>query len=107
MQEEPVVSVKDRIEEKPRRQPLYHVILINDDQHTVEYVINMCQRVFGHTLEKGLEIAREVHLSDKAILWTGVKEIAELRQEQVHAFGKDHFVATCEGSMTAIIEPSI
>ena len=45
---------------KPKRQskdkiyhmPPYHVILLNDDDHTYEYVIRMLGELFGHSPEK-------------------------------------------------------
>lgn len=90
---------------KPKRQPRYHVILWDDQHHTFHYVIHMCQVLFGHTLEKGLSIAKQVHIEGRAILLTTTKEHAELKQEQVHAFGRDPMASKCEGSMWATIEP--
>lgn len=37
----------------PRIQPRYHVILLNDDDHTYRYVIEMMLIVFGHPRKKG------------------------------------------------------
>jgi ATP-dependent Clp protease adaptor protein ClpS len=90
---------------KPKRQPRYHVILWDDSHHTFNYVIHMCQILFGHTLEKGLETAKEVHTKGRAILLTTTKEHAELKQEQIHAFGRDPLASQCAGSMSATIEP--
>lgn len=108
--EEPIVrpkkSKKTEKESKPKRQPPYNVILLNDDDHTVEYVVALCQKVFGYPLEKGVQIAAEVHVTKRCILWTGSLEVAELKQEQIHSLGKDELVDRCQGSMTAIIEPA-
>jgi ATP-dependent Clp protease adaptor protein ClpS len=68
-------------------------------------VILMMQQLFGHTLEKGFQIAKEVDASGKAICLTTTKEHAELKREQIHAFGKDSLIARCKGSMSASIEP--
>lgn len=86
--------------------PPFNVILINDDDHSVDYVVDLCKKIFGHPTEKGLNIAKEVHFSGRSILWTGAKEVAELKQEQVHAFGPDKRIPACKGSMTAILEPA-
>ena len=40
-------------EQQTKRQPPYHVILLNDDDHTYEYVIEMLKELFGHPIEKG------------------------------------------------------
>ena len=91
---------------RPKRQPPYHVILLNDDDHTVEYVVLLCQTIFAYPVEKGLQIAGEVHFKKRCILWTGPLEVAELKQDQIHSLGKDELVSHCKGCMTAILEPA-
>jgi ATP-dependent Clp protease adaptor protein ClpS len=93
--------------EKVKRQPPYNVILLNDDDHTFEYVIAMMQQLFGHPREKGMQIADEVHHQGRAIVLTTSKEHAELKRDQIHAFGPDPFSSKdCKGSMSAEIEPA-
>ncbi len=106
--DEPIVRpTKDKKNDsKPKRQPPFNVILLNDDDHTVEYVVSLCQKVFGYPVEKGVQIAAEVHVTKWCILWTGPLELAELKQEQIHSLGKDDLVNHCQGSMTAILEPA-
>lgn len=91
--------------QKPKRQPRYHVILWNDDDHTYEYVIEMVKKLFGHPLEKGFQIAKEVDSKGRAICLTTTLEHAELKRDQIHAFGKDKYLKRCKGSMSATIEP--
>jgi ATP-dependent Clp protease adaptor protein ClpS len=94
-------------EERTRRQPPYNVVLLNDDDHTFEYVIIMLHQLFGHPPEKGFQMAKEVHETGRVICLTTTREHAELKQEQIHAFGPDPFSSKeCAGSMTAIIEPA-
>lgn len=88
----------------PKRQPRYHVILWNDDDHSFEYVIEMMQKLFNHPKEKGFLIADEVHRQGKAIVLTTTMEHAELKRDQVHAFGPDKMIARCKGAMSATIE---
>ena len=89
-----------------KRQPPYHVILWNDDDHSYDYVIRMLQKLFGHPIEKGFELAKEVDTQGKAIVLTTTREHAELKRDQIHAYGKDDGIAGCKGSMSATIEPS-
>jgi ATP-dependent Clp protease adaptor protein ClpS len=103
--EETIRRQKEHKAEKPKRQPRYNVILWNDDDHTYEYVIKLAQELFGHPFEKGYEIAREVDKQGRAILLTTTKEHAELKRDQVHAYGKDRYIKNCKGSMSATIEP--
>src|SRR5262249_24665061 len=93
-------------EEKVRRQPPYHVVLLDGDHHRFDYVIAMLQQLFGHPRETGLMMAWEVHTQGRVIVLTTTKEHAELKQDQIHAFGPDPLSQDCKGSMTAIIEPA-
>lgn len=106
---EPVVeTVPDRDTRqsgKPKRQPRYNVILWNDDEHSYAYVMVMLQALFGHQLEKGFQLAKEVDTSGRAIVLTTTREHAELKRDQIHAYGKDDLIAGCQGSMSATIEP--
>ncbi len=90
---------------RPKPQPRYHVVLWNDDDHTYTYVITMMQQLFGYPRERGFQIALEVDTRGRAIVLTTTKEHAELKRDQIHAFGKDDLIDGCQGSMTATIEP--
>jgi ATP-dependent Clp protease adaptor protein ClpS len=90
----------------PKKQPPYNVILLNDDDHTYEYVIHMLQTLFGYPVEKGYLMAKEVDTSGRVIVLTTTKEHAELKRDQIHAFGPDPLLARCKGSMSAVIEPA-
>ena len=99
------VATRERRHQKPKRQPRYHVILWNDDDHTYGYVIRMMQELFAHSKEKGFQIAEQVDKQGRAICLTTTKEHAELKQEQIQAFGADAEIPRCKGSMYATIEP--
>jgi ATP-dependent Clp protease adaptor protein ClpS len=86
--------------------PPWHVILLNDDDHTFEYVIEMLRSLFGYMEERCYELAKEVDQSGRVIVATTHKEKAELKRDQIHAWGTDTRVATCKGSMSAVIEPA-
>ena len=92
---------------RPKRQPPYNVILWNDEDHTYEYVIRMLGKLFGYPQEKAYQMAREVDASGRAIALTTTREHAELKRDQIHAYGKDGLVAECKGSMSATIEPAV
>ncbi len=100
-------SIKPRLQERTKRQPPYNVVLLNDDDHTYDYVITMLQQLFGYPREKGYQLAREVDTTGRVIVLTTTKEHAELKRDQIHAFGADPLSSkTCEGSMSAVIEPA-
>jgi len=97
---------KVREENKVKRQPPYNVVLLNDDDHSYEYVIRMLGQLFGHPAERAFLMAKEVDSSGRVIVATTSKERAELKRDQIHAFGADPGIPRCKGSMSAEIEPA-
>jgi ATP-dependent Clp protease adaptor protein ClpS len=99
-----VVPRKQRVAEKDeRRVPRYHVLLWDSDDHTFEYVEKMLRELFGHQQEACREIAKTVDAEGRAVVLTTTKEHAELKRDQIHAYGKDHLEGS-KGSMWATIE---
>lgn len=86
--------------------PPYHVVLLNDEDHTYEYVIEMLGRLFGHSAEKAYELAVEVDRTGRVIVDTTHRERAELKQAQIHRYGPDHRLPHSKGSMRASVEPA-
>jgi len=97
---------RTRDDRRPRRQPPYNVVLRDDDDHSYEYVIRMLQQVFGYPPERGYQFATEVDSSGRVILLTTTLEHAELKRDQIHAFGPDPLLARSAGSMSAVLEPA-
>lgn len=102
---EPTTITQKQQEAKPKRQPRYHVILWDDDDHSYDYVVLMMHEIFGHAFEQGFLIAKTVDNSGKAVCLTTTREHAELKRDQIHAYGKDQLIPRCKGSMYATIEP--
>lgn len=90
----------------PRSPWLWNVVLIDDDEHSYEYVIRMVQGIFGHDRSRAFKTAVTVDTDGRAVCMTTHKELAELKRDQIHAFGKDPSMAVSKGSMTAVIEPA-
>jgi ATP-dependent Clp protease adaptor protein ClpS len=87
-----IVTTKPKEREKTstRRFPPYHVILENDDYHTFDFVVDVLRKVLGCPLERALQLTLQAHTSGRAIIWTGPKEVAELKVEQVQTFHQIH-----------------
>ena len=64
----------------------------------------MLMKVFGYQPEKGFQMAKEVDTQGRVIVLTTTMEHAELKRDQIHAYGKDDLIAGCKGSMRATIE---
>jgi ATP-dependent Clp protease adaptor protein ClpS len=98
--------LKEEEKEQVKKQPPYHVILWNDDDHTYEYVIEMLKKLFAHPEPKGFKMAQEVDTKGRVIVDTTSLERAELKRDQIHAYGPDPRLPRCKGSMSASIEPA-
>ena len=49
----------------------------------------MLKELFGHPVEKGFQLAKQVDKKGRAVVCTTSLERAELKQEQIHAYGPD------------------
>ena len=107
---EPEVVVEEQSDRKakrkpPKKQPRYNVILWNDDDHTYDYVIHMLKELFGHKESQGMLIATDVDKTGRGICLTTTMEHAELKRDQIHAYGAEKGNPKSKGSMSATIEP--
>jgi len=93
----------ERRVERPRP---WNVVLLDDDDHSYDYVIRMIQELFGHPVERAYQIAKTVDGEGRAVCMTTHRELAELKQEQIHSFAADPLVASSRGPMSAVIEPA-
>ena len=89
---------------KTRILPLWYVILLDDNDHSYDYVIEMLQSVFGHSPALGFRMAVEVDTSGRVVVFTGALEHAETKRDRIHNFGSDHRIQRSKGSMSAILE---
>lgn len=93
-------------EQQTRLQPRYHVVLLDDDEHTYDYVIEMLGKLFGYSIERSYQLAVEVDTTGRVIVDTTTLERAELKRNQIRAYGADWRLETSRGSMAALIEPA-
>lgn len=97
---------KPKTTRKSEGMPPYNVILLDDNDHSYDYVIAMLKKVFGHPPEKGFELAKEVDKNGRVIVMTTNLEVAEMKRDEVHAFGPDPLLPRSKGSMSATVEPA-
>lgn len=102
-------STKSKIKTYPKNKnknlPLFNIILIDDNEHTVDYVVEMMLKLFSYPVKRGVTIANLVHNDGKCIVLTCHKELAELKRDQILEYGPDPRVKESKGSMKAVIEP--
>jgi ATP-dependent Clp protease adaptor protein ClpS len=88
------------------REKLYHVIILNDDEHTFDYVIEMLQSVFGFSYATAMAHTIEADTTGSSIVLTCELTRAEQKRDQIHAYGPDPRMATSRSSVTALVEPA-
>ena len=84
--------------------PLYHMVLLDDDDHTYEYVVEMLGTLLGYGREKAFALASILDNEGRVVVETAGHEQVTRHQEQVHSYGADPRIAHCKGSMSAIVE---
>jgi ATP-dependent Clp protease adaptor protein ClpS len=66
----------------------WRVIVRNDDHNTFDHVAHTLARwIPGISVDKGYAIADTIHNTGQAIVWSGVKETAELYWELLRDSG--------------------
>jgi ATP-dependent Clp protease adaptor protein ClpS len=86
---------------------LYHVIILNDNEHTFDYVIEMLQAVFNLPYADAVARTIEADATGSAIVLTTNLEEAEQKRDQVHAYGPDWRMPESRGSVAALVEPAV
>jgi len=86
--------------------PLYRVVLLDDNDHTYDYVIEMLQQIFIFTMLEGYRHAEELDRTGRSVLIVCELPEAEFAREQIHAYGADWRLPRSQGSMSAMIEPA-
>ena len=64
----------------------WQVVVHNDPVNLMSYVTMVFQKVFGFTRERAEKHMLEVHRDGRSILWSGVRERAELYVQQLHGY---------------------
>jgi ATP-dependent Clp protease adaptor protein ClpS len=109
---EPKTAAKKRVKSAPKRKPRhkqlppFNVVLLDDNDHTYDYVVEMLGKVFAYPEQKGYELAKTVDTSGRVIVMTTHKELAELKRDQILGYGADWRLERSAGPMTAVIEPA-
>jgi ATP-dependent Clp protease adaptor protein ClpS len=86
--------------------PQYHVMLFDDNEHTYDYVIEMLVNIFGHNSSTAFQMACEVDILGRVVVFTTNKEHAEHKRNQILNYGPDWRLDHSKGSMKAAIIPA-
>ncbi len=86
--------------------PLYNVVLLDDDLHTYDYVVEMLQKLFLFSESEAFQHALEVDTAGRTVVITCELSQAEFARDQIRGYGPDWRMPESKGSMSAIIEPA-
>jgi ATP-dependent Clp protease adaptor protein ClpS len=95
-----------REETRTRLLPPYHVILENDEHHSMEFVVEVLMKAIGCAAERAFQLMMEAHTSGRAVVWTGPKEVAELKAEQIQTFHEVRGNGVDLGPLGCSVEPA-
>ena len=99
-----VPEIKKEI--RDQKVPLYNVVLLDDDQHTYEYVVEMLEKLFACGETDAWNHAVEVDTTGRTVVMTCELAQAEFGRDQIHAYGADWRMPNSKGSMSAVVEPA-
>ena len=102
----PSLSPDVGILEREQLVPLYRVVLLDDNDHTYDYVIEMLQKIFIFTLEQAYRHAETLERAGRTVLITCELREAEFARDQIRSYGPDWRLPRSKGPMHAIIEPA-
>ena len=101
----PSIAPEPEVIEREEKTPLYRVVLLDDNDHTYDYVIEMLQKIFIFSSEQAYRHAEEVDRAGRTVLITCELREAEFGRDQIHAYGPDPRMPISKGSMSAVVEP--
>jgi ATP-dependent Clp protease adaptor protein ClpS len=85
---------------------LFHVVLLDDDEHTYDYVIEMLEKLFLLPKDVAFQHAVEVDMTGRTIVITCEQPEAEFARDQIHGYGADPRMPQSKGSMSAVVVPA-
>lgn len=83
-----LISEKSKL--KPKKPPLYSVLLLNDDYTLMEFVVMILIRFFGMNEEQAERTMINVHTKGVGVCGVFPKEIAETKVRIVTDFANDN-----------------
>ena len=86
---------------------LFHVIILNDEDHTIEYVVEMLQAVVGRSASDALARTIEADSTGSSVVRTCALSEAEKKRDLIHAYGPDWRLPRSRGSVAALVEPAV
>ena len=102
------VRVKPNTDTKPLRN---HVVILHDSPaHSDMYVIEVLLKCCNMNMVAAIQAVKSIVTEGRAVVFSGHKEVCELKAEQITTFGGDKYAIEAGhesvGAMTVTVEPS-
>jgi len=81
-------AVLEERQHKTKTPKLYHVVLLNDDYTTMEFVIGVLEGVFQKSPAEAFRLMMQVHTQGRATCGTYTYEVAETKVDTVRDLAK-------------------
>lgn len=81
---------------RPKRPPMYQVILLNDDYTPMDFVVTVLEQIFRKDSRDAMELMLQVHHKGQAIVGTYTRDVAETKVNQVIEYARiNDYPLTC------------
>lgn len=82
-------DLEEDLEENTSFYKQYVLLVHNDDDHTFDYVVETFLKVFKYTIEACARLAYRIHTEQVAVVFSGMLEHVEFKQDQIKSCGPD------------------
>ena len=90
-------NVLERTRQEIKKPSRYKVLMLNDDYTTMEFVVDVLKKIFGHSTLAATSIMLNIHHHGQGLAGIYTKEIAEAKVSQVHSAARSRgFPLKCE-----------
>ena len=89
LREGPVVT-RERAKARPKKPPMYRVLMLNDDYTPMEFVVWVLQAVFSKTEDEATRLMLDVHNFGKGICGVFSFDVARSKARQVEELARRH-----------------
>jgi len=84
------IKIDEKIERKIDEPGKFNVIFLNDNVTPMEWVIEVLQKIFHHSLETAKNLTLIVHEKGSAVVGTYSYEIAEQKAIEANSASREH-----------------
>ncbi|QPT32105.1 ATP-dependent Clp protease adapter ClpS [Stutzerimonas stutzeri] len=69
--------------------PMYKVVMFNDDYTPMDFVVEVLEGIFNHSMEQATKIMLAVHTEGQAVCGVYTRDVAETKAMQVNQYARE------------------